>query len=275
MSVDWHAEPRLLARYRDGALDPAAAGSVEAHLAACRDCQRAAGDLVDPERLAATWQDVIEVIDQPRPTRVEWLLRQLGVADHTARLVAATPALTVPWLVSLAVVLGFVAGSAHVRPAGTFWFLLLAPLIPLAGVATAFGPGLDPTYEVGVAAPLRGIRLLLWRAAAVLVASLVVLLPAALALPGLGVTAVAWVLPALAVTVTGLAASSVARPTHAAAGVGAVWILLALGAEVISAHPLAAFGQAGQYVALLVLLGAVVVLTVRADAFDMARWTGP
>ena len=275
MSSDWHADSRLLARYRDGGLDPAAAGSVESHLAACRVCQRAAGDLVDPERLAATWQGVVEVIDQPRQTRVERLLRRFGIADHTARLVAATPALTVPWLASLAMVLGFVAASAHVRPVGTFWFLLLAPLVPLAGVATAFGPGLDPTYEVGVAAPLRGIRLLLWRAVAVLVASLVVSLPAALALPGLGLRAVAWVLPALAVTVAGLAASSVARPTHAAVGVGGVWTLLALGAEVVSAHPFAAFGQTGQYAAALVLFGALVVLMVRADAFDMARWTGP
>ena len=272
---DWHADPRLLARYRDGGLDPAAAGSVEAHLAACQGCQRTAGELVDAKRLAATWHGVVEVIDQPRLTRVERLLRRLGLADHTARLVAATPALTLPWLVSLAVVLGFVAASAHLRPAGTFWFLLLAPLIPLAGVATAFGPGLDPTYEVGVAAPLRGIRLLLWRAAAVLVASLGVSLPAALTLPGLGLRAVAWVLPALAVTVTGLAASSVARPTHAAAGVGAIWTLLALGAEVASAHPFAAFGQAGQYAATIVLIGAAVVLIARADAFDVARWTGP
>ena len=46
-------------------------------------------------------------------------------------------------------------------------FLALAPLLPLAGVAAAFGAALDPTYEIGLAAPLSAVRLLLLRTVAV------------------------------------------------------------------------------------------------------------
>ena len=47
----------------------------------------------------------------------------------------------------------------------------------------AYGPGIDPTYEIGLAAPMRGLRLLL-RAAAVVRASAVLAAAASLALPG-------------------------------------------------------------------------------------------
>ena len=47
-------------------------------------------------------------------------------------------------------------------------FLVVAPLGPLAGVAVAFAGGLDPTREIGLAAPYSGLRLLLIRTAAVL-----------------------------------------------------------------------------------------------------------
>ena len=47
-------------------------------------------------------------------------------------------------------------------------FLVLAPLLPLAGVAAAYGRDVDPTYEIGLAAPMRSFGLLLVRALAVL-----------------------------------------------------------------------------------------------------------
>ena len=275
MNIDWHADRDLLTRYRDGRLAPAASFAVEAHLEACAACQAAAADVADPERLARVWVEVVDRVERPRPTVVERLLRLLGVPEHAARLLAATPALTLPWIAAVAGVLVFAAASAHLRPHTVAGFLLLAPLVPLAGVATAFGPGLDPLYEVGVAAPLRGLRLLLLRAAAVLVVSLVLCTAGALLLPGFGFAAVAWVLPALAVTAAGLGASTFVPPVHAAVGVGGVWVVLAGGVELAAAQPLAAFGAIGQAVAVGVFVVGAAVLALRADTFDLGGWTSP
>ncbi len=55
-----------------------------------------------------------------------------------------------------------------------FLFLMVAAMLPVAGVAVAFGPGIDPTHEIALAAPMRADRLLLMRAAAVLAASIVI-----------------------------------------------------------------------------------------------------
>jgi hypothetical protein len=93
----------------------------------------------------------------------ERLLVRLGVADHTARLLAATPALRGSWLLAVAVTLAFAVLAAWARPGpdAILAFLCVAPLLPLAGIAVAYGPGIDPTYEIGLAAPLRSFRLLL------------------------------------------------------------------------------------------------------------------
>ncbi len=275
MSAPWHADHELLARYRDGRLDVAGAFSVETHLSACAGCRATAGTLVEPERLRQVWDAVADDVDRPPQTVAERSLCRLGAAEHTARLLAVTPALTLPWMTAVAFVLAFVAASAHLRPYSIVAFLLLAPLVPLAGVATAFGPGLDPAYEVGVAAPVRGFRLLLLRAAAVLVVSLAIVSGAALLLPGLGFTAVAWVLPALAVTAAGLAAATVLQPTHAAIATGGVWALVPLGVGLASSQPLAAFGSVAQLVAVGVAVAAAAVVVARADTFDVGGWTGP
>jgi hypothetical protein len=34
-------------------------------------------------------------------------------------------------------------------------FLVMAALLPVAGVAAAYGPGVDPAYDVGRASPCR------------------------------------------------------------------------------------------------------------------------
>ena len=89
---------------------------------------------------------------------LESLLVRIGVADHTARLLAATPVLRRSWLAAVALVLlmAVVATDAG-RAASPTLFLALAPLLPLAGVALSYGPVLDPTYEMAVVSPLARI----------------------------------------------------------------------------------------------------------------------
>src|SRR4030095_9140979 len=153
----WHADDELLAAYDEQRLDAAARWSVEAHLTSCAGCRLQARGLGAEAGV---------------PGR---LLVRLGVAEHTARLLAATPALRGSWLLAVATVLAFAVLAAWTTPGqdANLAFLCVAPLLPLAGIAVAYGPGIDPTYEIGLAAPLRSFRLLLLRAAAVLGAAAV------------------------------------------------------------------------------------------------------
>ena len=85
----WHADGELLAAYHDQQLDAAARWSVEAHLTSCAACRLQVGALVDPARLRRLREALIDAVDLPRAGVAERLLMRLGVAGHTARLLAA------------------------------------------------------------------------------------------------------------------------------------------------------------------------------------------
>ena len=212
--------------YRDGRLDTAGRWSVEAHLTSCAACRLQARALVDPARLRRLRATLVEAVDVPRTGMVERLLVRLGVADHTARLLAATPALRGSWLLAVAATLAFAVLAAWVSrgPDATLGFLCVAPLLPLAGIAVAYGPGIDPTYEIGLAAPLRSLRLLLLRAATVLGTSTLLAAAASLALPRLGWGAAAWLLPSLGLTACSLALATTVEPLRAIGITAGAWV---------------------------------------------------
>jgi hypothetical protein len=220
--MTWHPDEALLARYAAAAVDDADAAPVEAHLLACAACRADVAVRLPGPRLDAVWSDVVDRIDRPRVGVAERVLVALGVAPHLARLLAATPALTGSWVAAVAGVLLFGVLAAHLAEGGVSAFLALAPLIPLAGIATAYGPGVDPAYEVAAAAPMPSIRLLLLRALAVLASSCALVGVASLALP-VGWAAAAWLLPALALSLGALALGSVVDPLRASVGVAAAW----------------------------------------------------
>src|SRR6266550_3587476 len=200
MNMQWHADLEAMSRYAGGELDEAGMYSLEAHFLACGRCRALLSPLVNPDAIERVWSEIEEAVDVPRPGPVERVLLRLGLPDHLSRLLAATPSLRLSWFGAVAVALGFAVLAARGGHPGLVMFLAIAPLIPVVGVAAAFGPGIDPTYEIGVAAPLRSFKLLLFRSAAVLVASLFLIGMAALALPSLDWTAAAWLLPAFALT---------------------------------------------------------------------------
>ncbi|MBW3663403.1 MAG: zf-HC2 domain-containing protein [Actinobacteria bacterium] len=270
----WHADQESLARYAREEADDTTAYSVEAHVLACADCRAdLAGLRPADQRLERMWHRIEAGLDAPVPSPVERFLLAVGVRDHVARLLAATPSLHLSWLLGVAVALGFAVLTAHARPAtsASLPFLLLAPLVPVAGVAAAYGPGVDPTYEIGVAAPLRGTRLLLLRALAVLTSSLALAGLAAMALPQLDSTAVAWLLPALGLTSITVAVATLVDPLRAAVAVALVWVTVVLTLERLAATRLAAFDAEGQYAFLIMTVVAGTVLLVRRRTFDTGR----
>jgi hypothetical protein len=269
----WHADGELLAAYHDQRLDAAARWSVEAHMTSCAACRELAGALVDPARLERLRVALIDAVDLPRAGVAERLLVRFGVAEHTARLLAATPALRGSWLLAVAVALGFAVLAARVGqgPDARLVFLTVAPLLPLAGIAVAYGPGVDPTYEIGLAAPLRSFRLLLLRAAAVLGTATLLAAAASLALPGLGPGAAGWLLPSLALTVCSLALATRVEPLRAIGITAGAWVIAVVITVLPPAPSSVLFAVAGQVgFAALALLGAAVVL-VRRGTFESDR----
>lgn len=269
----WHADPATLGRYARGGLAPAATSSVEAHLLACPRCRAGVAHEVSPARLDTIWAAVADVVDSPRPTLVERLLVRLGMRDHTARLVAATPSLTAAWTLSVAGALAFALLAAQSGPRGVLFFLALAPVLPVAGVAAAYGRDTDPTYDVALAAPYPSFRLLLLRTGTVLASTVVLAGLAALLLPAAPALAVAWLLPALALSTSTLVLSA-RLPAPAAAGVVvALWLGAVLGAFRATGSPYAAFGAVGQTAALAAVAVSIALISglhSRA-AFDLGR----
>lgn len=269
--MSWHVDTEDVAAYARGELDPARSFSLEAHALACADCREAIAQHGHAHRLERVWAEIEEAVDAPLPAPVERALLRVGVPDHVARLLAATPSLTLSWLASVAIALGFGVTAAHLGERGLLLFLTVAPLLPLAGVAAAYGPGIDPTHEIGLASPMRTFRLLLIRATAVLATTTLLAAAAAVALPGLDWTAAAWLLPALGLSSGSLALATFVAPLAASGFVAFVWIAAVMLTATVGSDPLVAFRSAGQLIfAVVAILGSLVV-AARRDAFDAER----
>jgi hypothetical protein len=269
--MSWHVESETLAAYARGTVDEASAFSVEAHLVACAACRDRVGALVDERRLARVWEGVADELDAPSAGPVEWLLLRAGVRDDVARLLAATPSLTLSWLAAVVAALAFGLAAAHGSERGLVVFLALAPLLPLAGVAAAYGPGLDPTYEIGLATPARSFRLLLLRAAAVLTTTTALAGIASLALPVFDWRVAAWLLPALGLTTISLALATYVPAHWASGGLAFAWIATVLLASVLADDRFVAFRAPAQLAFAALALAAAAVVASRRDAFETRR----
>ncbi|MFD8454376.1 zf-HC2 domain-containing protein [Streptomyces coelicoflavus] len=271
----WHADEDDLRAYARGELAAPALWSTDAHLTACAACRGTLAGVSDTAALDAGWERLDAELDAPRPGRFERLLTWCGAGDGTARLLAATPVLRRSWFGALTAVLLVtflvaVAAGAADRPT---LFLACAPLLPLVSVALAYGPVLDPTHEMAVVSPMHGFRLLMIRTVAVLVVALGVGGLASLALPGFGPAALAWLLPGLALTTTGLTLTPRLGPVAAPSVLVGAWAAVLLAADAARAStdgPLAPFTAAGQGVSgLVAALGAGLLFLLR-DRFDVS-----
>jgi hypothetical protein len=270
--MSWHIDDTTLVRYVTGRTTAAAAASAEAHLTTCADCRARLTPHQDAGRLDAIWHRIDDRVQLASLPRFERTLVRGGVGEDSARLLAATPSLTTSWLASIAVAVLLAVAFADGSRDGMLVYLTLAPMLPVAGVAAAYGRLADPAHELAVAAPYSLLRLLLLRSVAVVGSTVVIVGLGSLALLGHGWTSVAWLLPALALSVTTLALSARVAPVWAAASVLITWVAVVLAVRRAD-DDLAAFGAAGQLVALAVVALATAALVQQrpAFAFDSRR----
>ena len=191
-------------------------------------------DDVDLDRV---WTSVAAEVWRREPGRLERTAAKLLKSPGLARALLTTPSLLFPWLVATAVVL--VVGVLAQAGAGQPLVWLIAPGVAAVGIAYAYGPGVDPAWELSCSCAVSDRMVLLTRAVAVFAVNAVFGL-AASAIP-LGTKAqadtaqitFAWLLPMAAICALALAVAVAARSAIAGAGAGvAAWIILVLASSV-------------------------------------------
>jgi hypothetical protein len=197
--------------------------------------------------LGRVWTGIAAEVWQRHPGPVERLATRLLRSPGLARALLTTPALLLPWLISTVIVFG-VGGLINLA-GGAPLVWVLAPCIAAIGVAYAYGPGVDPAWELASSMPVSDRMVLLVRAVAVfavnaclgLVVSGVSYWATAHGMHGAGGHATAsvaiavtfaWLIPMTAVCALTLAVAVVTR----SASTGALAGLLAWGATVLASR---------------------------------------
>jgi Putative zinc-finger len=262
----WHTDDGILAAYAEGRLDRARSASVEQHLTGCAHCRAAVQPYADEAVLRQVWADTVDTLDRPRVSPFERVLIWCGLPASSARLAAGASAARRAWVIGCAVVAVYAVLGRGLDGRTAIWFLSVAPLVPLTGVAVAYGPGSFPMHDVVVAAPYSELKLVLLRCLPVLPMTGLVLLAGSLILPN-SVTAVLWLLPGLALAALSLAAERYLGAAWSIAILALLWMGFVAGSRYSTGSALSAFAPAVQVLSFLIVLtaaAAAILITRRA-----------
>ena len=177
--------------------------------------------------LARVWAGVAAVVWRRDTGWLERLAGRLLRSPGLARALLTTPSLLVPWLIASAVVLG--AGAAATVSTGRPLVALLAPAVAAAGIAYAYGPGIDPAWELSCSMAVSDRMVLLVRALGVFAVDAVLGLAASAASgAAVGIT-FGWLVPMTAISALALAAATLARSANVGVAAGlAGWVIIVL-----------------------------------------------
>ena len=177
--------------------------------------------------LARVWTGVAAVVWRRDTGWLERLAGRLLRSPGLARALLTTPSLLVPWLIASAVVLG--AGAAATVSTGRPLVALVAPAVAAAGIAYAYGPGIDPAWELSCSMAVSDRMVLLVRALGVFAVDAVLGLAASAASgAAVGIT-FGWLVPMTAISALALAAATLARSANVGVAAGlAGWVIIVL-----------------------------------------------
>jgi hypothetical protein len=210
--------------------------------------------------LGRAWLGVAADVWRRRPGLVERLAARLLRSPGLARALVTTPSLVLGWVVATVVVLA--VGVLATRGTGTPYVALLAPVGAAAGIAFAYGPGVDDCWELSFSTAVSHRMVLLVRALVVFGLNAFLGVTAA-AVSGVAVSVTfGWLVPMTAVCALALAAATLTRsaPIGATCGV-AGWVITVLGGQAAGGRLTAAAGQSVLIVPYLaVAVGAIGVV---------------
>jgi hypothetical protein len=252
----WHADAELLAAYAGGRLDLARTASVEQHLLGCGVCRAGVAAVADRSLLDRVWADTVDVLDRPPVSLGERVLTWFGLAAPAARLACNASTARRAWLAASTLLAVFALAAPGADDRLAVWLLVLAPLVPMTGVAIAYGPETDPMHELVASSSYPRLRLVLLRSLIVVPVTGVLLLACSVGVPGGPRTAVLWLLPGLALAAMTLALEGRFGALRPAVALSVGWIAFAVGARAGTGSVLAAYGPSVQLVCLAALVAA-------------------
>jgi hypothetical protein len=217
--------------------------------------------------------ELIKVVTERGAARAETWSRRPGLVERAsgrllrsaglARALVTTPSLLLPWLIASAVVLG--AGAAATLGTGRPLVALLAPAVAAAGIAYAYGPGIDPAWELSRSMAVSDRMVLLVRALGVFAVDAALGLAASAASgTAVGIT-FGWLVPMTAACALALAAATVARSANAGVAAGlAGWTIMVLSSQVADGRFTAAISNSALVLPYLAFAAVCCVVALHA-----------
>jgi hypothetical protein len=180
--------------------------------------------------LSRVWLGVAAQVWRREPGPLERAARRLLRSPGLALALVTTPSLLMGWLIATGVVL--LAGVGATLGTGTPFVPLLAPAVAGAGIAYAYGPGIDPAWELSRSMAVSDRMVLLVRALAVFGLNAALGLAASGAAGTAAAVTFGWLVPMTAVCALALAAATVARSANVGVVVGlAGWAIVVLAGQ--------------------------------------------
>jgi len=182
---------------------------------------------VDLDRV---WIGVAAQVWRRQPGPAERTAGRLLRSPGLARALLTTPSLLLPWLIASVAVLA--VGAVATRGTGEPLVALLAPGVAGAGIAYAYGPGIDPAWELSRSMAVSDRMVLLVRAFAVFAVNAVLGLAASFASGTAAALTFGWLIPMTAVCALALAAATAVRSPNAGVAAGvAGWTITLLSGQ--------------------------------------------
>ena len=211
------------------------------------------------------WIGVAAQVWRRRPGLLERTAGRLLRSPGLARALLTTPSLLLPWLIASAAVLA--AGAVATRGTGQPLVALLAPAVAAAGIAYAYGPGIDPAWELSRSMAVSDRMVLLVRALAVFAVNAVLGLAASVASGSAAALTFGWLVPMTAVCALALAAATVVGSPNAGVAAGvAGWTITLLSGQAAAGEFTAVVSRSAlvpAYLAAAAACAAVVAYTTR------------
>ena len=177
--------------------------------------------------LSRVWVGVAARVWQRRPGLAERAAGRLLRSPGLARALVTTPSLLLGWLIGTVAVLG--AGLVATLGTGTPYVPLLAPAVAAAGIAYAYGPGIDPAWELARSMAVSDRMILLVRALAVFGVNAALGMAASAASGAAAALTFGWLVPMTASCGLALAAATLARSANVGVAAGlAGWAITVL-----------------------------------------------
>jgi hypothetical protein len=225
-----------------------------------RGGQRGAPPDVD---LSRVWTGVAAQVWRREPGWLERLATRLLRSPGLARALLTTPSLLMPWLIATGVVLA--VGAIAAGGTKTPLVALIAPAVAGAGIAYAYGPGIDPAWELSCSMAVSDRMVLMVRALAVFGLNTALGLAASAASGAAAAVTFGWLAPMTAVCALALAAATLTRSANTGVAAGlAAWTITVLAARTTAGSLTTVFTDSALIVAFLAVAVACAAIVVYA-----------